>query len=374
MSKISNDHVHQSLFDKGIKIVICAFNEQMKEYSENIDQLKLEIKKLKEENYMYKNKLSILQKKLNTLSKTVCVLDMETEEAKNQFEKKITDSRMVMATLNKDYSNMNNNKKKRKNSSVNNKLTLYKNFLSQNRNYNICTNQYDSNNTNPKTYSNNYQLNLKHIIDTPKNITYNKVLENTNNFKKKNTDINEQSSTNNSYLMDDTSKDIDLCEDSRTDRNANKKKVFSEKRLDNNKKHIKDYNIMNNKVKEIINNHSVSGESNDINSPEEKINERNDDDLFLKCNDNMCSKATIEDEIFFKDMKISGDNNSKLYKKLNNFLEECKAKLNAIDYENVIDLLKSFEIDSNIDVRKKVKKIINNNHKLCKLFDNIFES
>ena len=73
-------------------------------------------------------------------------------------------------------------------------------------------------------------------------------------------------------------------------------------------------------------------------------------------------------------MKISGDNNSKLYKKLNNFLEECKAKLNAIDYENVIDLLKSFEIDSNIDVRKKVKKIINNNHKLCKLFDNIFES
>jgi hypothetical protein len=361
------------LFDKGIKIVICAFNEQMKEYSENIDQLKLEIKKLKEENYMYKNKLSILQKKLNTLSKTVCVLDMETEEAKNQFEKKITDSRMVMATLNKDYSYINNNKKRKKNSSVNNKLTLYKNFLSQNRNYNICTNQYNSNNTNPKTYGNN-QLNLKHIIDTPKNTTYNKVLENINYFKKKNNVINEQSSTNNSYLMDDTSKDINLCEDSRTDRNVKKNKVFSEKRFDNNKKYIKNYNIKNNKVKEIINNNSLSGELNDINSPETKINERNDDDLFLKCDDdNMCSKSS-EDEIFFKDMKISGDNNSKLYKKLNNFLEECKAKLNAIDYENVIELLKSFEIDSNIDVRKKVKKIINNNQKLCKLFDNIFES
>ena len=200
------------------------------------------------------------------------------------------------------------------------------------------------------------------------------MLENANYFKKKNTDINEQSSTNNSYLMDDTSKDIDLCEDSKTDRNANKKKIFSEKRLDNKKNLIKDYNNMNNKVKEITNNHSVSGELNDINSPGAKINERNDDDLFLKCDDNMCSKVTSEDEIFFKDMKISGDNNSKLYKKLNNFLEECKAKLNAIDYENVIDLLKSFEIDSNIDVRKKVKKITNNNHKLCKLFDNIFES
>ena len=31
-------------------------------------------------------------------------------------------------------------------------------------------------------------------------------------------------------------------------------------------------------------------------------------------------------------------------------------------------------IDSNVDVRKKVKKILNNNHKLCKLFDNIFEA
>ena len=72
-------------------------------------------------------------------------------------------------------------------------------------------------------------------------------------------------------------------------------------------------------------------------------------------------------------MKISGDSNCKLYKKLNNFLEECKIKLNALDYENIINLLKSFEIDSNIDVRKKIKKILNNNHKLCKLVDTIFK-
>ena len=72
-------------------------------------------------------------------------------------------------------------------------------------------------------------------------------------------------------------------------------------------------------------------------------------------------------------MKISGDDNSKLYKRLNTFLDECKIKLNAMDYESVISLLKSFEIDSNIDIRKKVKKYLNNNHKLCILFDKIFE-
>ena len=115
---------------------------------------------------------------------------------------------------------------------------------------------------------------------------------------------------------------------------------------------------------------SLSDQSKEINSSSKK----NDDDLFRKNNDisNFGSKNS-EDEIYFKDMKISGDNNSKLYKRLNVFLEECKVKLNALDYENVIDLLKSFEIDSNIDIKKKVKKILNNNHKLCKLFDNIFE-
>ena len=127
-------------------------------------------------------------------------------------------------------------------------------------------------------------------------------------------------------------------------------------------------------MKEIlnINNNSSSININDSN----EVTKKNEDDLYRKNNNdfnsNLCSKNSEEDT-YFKDMKISGDNNSKLYKKLNIFLEECKVKLNALDYENVINLLKSFEIDSSIDVRKKVKKIINNNHKLCKLFDNIFE-
>ena len=384
MPKNIKEQIDQSLLDKGLKIIICAFNEQKKEYSKNILQLESEIKKLKEENFIYKNKLTILQQKLNTLSKTFCVLDIEAEEAKNEIDKKIKESKKVMATVNNDFSN-NINKNRKKNNSVSNKFNLYKNFLLQNKTNNFQSNQgeAESKNSNLKAYS-NYQYNLKYMIDSPRNNTYNKVIENINNLKKKKKIYqNDNSCTHNSFLMDNTSKenDINICEDSRTDRDFHKKKFFSEKFLEiNKKKHNKNNTLnVNNKMKEIfnINNNSNSSfngiegnQSKEINSSSKK----NDDDLFRKNNDisNFGSKNS-EDEIYFKDMKISGDNNSKLYKKLNIFLEECKVKLNALDYENVINLLKSFEIDSNIDVRKKVKKILNNNHKLCKLFDSIFE-
>ena len=375
MPKNSKDQNDQSLLDKGMKIILCAFNQQKKEYSKNIFELETEIKKLKEENYIYKNKLTILQQKLNTLSKTVCDLDIEAEEAKNQVEKKITESKKVMATVNNEY-RKNLSKNRKKNSSVGNKFTLYKNFLLQNKNNNFISNQnqFDSKNSNIKAYSNNYQYNLKYIIDSPKNTTYNKVIENLNYLKRKKNNLQDDNSyAHNSYLMDNTQKDndINIGEESRTERDFHKRKIFSEKFLEINKKKYK--KNINNKMREILN---IENNANDLNE------KKNEDDLFHKNNDNsnnsnnsnLCSKNTSEDEIYFKEMKISGDNNSKLYKKLNNFLEECKVNLNALDYENVINLLKSFEIDSNVDIRKKVKKILNNNHKLCKLFDNIFEA
>ena len=123
MPKNIKDQIEQSLLDKGLKIIICAFNEQKKEYSKNILQLESEIKKLKEENFIYKNKLTILQQKLNTLSKTFCVLDVEAEEAKNEIDKKIKESKKVMATVNNDFSN-NINKNRKKNNSVSNKFNL----------------------------------------------------------------------------------------------------------------------------------------------------------------------------------------------------------------------------------------------------------
>ena len=149
MPKNNNEQNEQTLLDRGLKIIICAFNEQKKEYSKNILQLETEIKKLKEENFIYKNKLTILQQKINTLSKTVCDLDIEAEEAKNQVEKNVTESKRIMATVNNEYRN-NINKTRKKNSSVGNKFTLYKNFLLQNKNSNfgLNQNQVDSKNSN----------------------------------------------------------------------------------------------------------------------------------------------------------------------------------------------------------------------------------
>ena len=378
MPKTKREMSDQSLLDKGIKIILYAYNEQKKEFSKNINQLESEIKKLKEENYIYKNKLSILQQKLNTLSKTVCVLDEEAEEAKNDIDKKILESRKVMATVNNEYYV---NKTKKKNNSVNNKFSLYKNFLLQNKNNNNFPNnkEVETKNSNLKVYSNNLQYNLKYIMDSPRNATYNKAVDKFNHYKrKKNVVQNDNSGTHNSFLIENTPRDndINLNEDSRTDRDFHKRKIFSEKFLEINKrKHGNNY--ANNKMKELLNMNNNSTNSININDLNDDSNmKKNEDDLYRKNNNisNLCSKITSENEIYFKDMKISGDNNSKLYKKLNIFLEECRVKLNALDYENVINLLKSFEIDSNVDVRKKVKKILNNNHKLCKLFDNIFEA
>ena len=45
MPKNSKDQNDQSLLDKGMKIILCAFNQQKKEYSKNIFELEAEIKK-----------------------------------------------------------------------------------------------------------------------------------------------------------------------------------------------------------------------------------------------------------------------------------------------------------------------------------------
>ena len=73
------------------------------------------------------------------------------------------------------------------------------------------------------------------------------------------------------------------------------------------------------------------------------------------------------------DLNYFSNDNSKIYKKLNLFLEKCKTELNALDYENILELFKTFENDSDANTRKKVKKIIKDKTNLKELFDDIFE-
>lgn len=275
---IYHKQINESLLDKGIKMIILAFNEQKNEFTQSISILKSEIKKLKDENYLYKNKLTLLQKKLNSLSKTVLLLDEETEESKNEENKKI-----MMQTLNTELKSKKNN-----------------NHISRNSNRVFMTKN----------------LSMKTKINSP------------NDENKKQNNINKANLTN-------------TCIKHKRPYTSNFKNLKYEKK-----------NQIPYEQNKIANN---LNSSDNISSNSELSNLKN-----LNC--------------VGGDLNYFSNDNSKIYKKLNLFLEKCKTELNALDYENILELLKSFETGSDINIKKKIKKIINNRNGLIKLFEDIFES
>ena len=71
---------------KGIQMVLAAFNEQKEQYikiinslKERIMSLEEEMMKLKEENSLYQNKLYTLQKNIKNISKTICQIKDDEE-------------------------------------------------------------------------------------------------------------------------------------------------------------------------------------------------------------------------------------------------------------------------------------------------------
>ena len=212
-----------------------------------------------------------------------------------------------------------------------------------------------------------YQYNLKYILST-QNRDYNKIIGNLNYLKtrRNKSKNNESKHLNNSYLVENSSKEAENnnnLQEPKTNRNFNPKKVCSQKYL----------NIKKNGIPKVFNNNDNTNSSNN----NKDIRNINENESIIEPKDinyrNIISKNSNEEE-YLKESKTSLDNNASLYNKLNLFLEKCKVNLNALDYEKIINLLKSFEINSNINIRKKVKKIINNNPKLFKLFEDIFES
>ena len=274
---IYHKQINESLLDKGIKMIILAFNEQKNEFTQSISILKSEIKKLKDENYLYKNKLTLLQKKLNSLSKTVLLLDEETEESKNEENKKI-----MMQTLNTELKSKKNN-----------------NHISRNSNRVFMTKN----------------LSMKTKINSP------------NDENKKQNNINKANLTN-------------TCIKHKRPYTSNFKNLKYEKK-----------NQIPYEQNKIANN---LNSSDNISSNSELSNLKN-----LNC--------------VGGDLNYFSNDNSKIYKKLNLFLEKCKTELNALDYENILELFETFENDSDAKNRKKVKKIIKDKTNLKELFDDIFE-
>jgi hypothetical protein len=332
MPKKNNEDLQQTLLNKGIEIVLSAFNEQKKEFKKTIYELEKENSKLKEENNIYKNKLSILHKKLSKISKTFCDIDIEDEETKVQ--------------ANENINNNNNNyvKETGKNTCPNRKSILYKNFYSQNKDHNYTSYIAKNIKENGERKKNNanYQYNLKNIFNQQNNDCL--------NYFRRNIDIKRLNDST-SYSVENNSKEIKLDDynESNTSRKFPKKNIFSEKFIKNKNKEIQE----------------TSNNSNDTNI----LNFNNKNDIKNKENNYINNVDIIptsnEDEMTTESRALN-------YKKLNTFLEKCKVKLNALDYEKILNIFKSFGNNSNIDAEKKIKKIINNNQKLCKLFDDLF--
>jgi len=329
MPKKNNEELQQTLLNKGIEIILSAFNDQKKEFKKTIYELEKENNKLKEENNIYKNKLSILHKKLSKISKTFCDIDMVDEEAKVQ--------------ANENPNNLNNNytKETGKSTCPNRKSSLYKNFYSQNKDHNFTSYIAKNIKENGERKKNNanYQYNLKNIFNQQNN--------NCLNYIKRNIDI-KRINDSTSYSVENNSKefDIDDYNESNTSRLCPKKPMLSEKFL----------KIKNKEIQETSNNSNDTTNMLNINNKNDIKNNINNIDIIPTLNEEDMSTGT----------------RALNYQKLNTFLEKCKVKLNALDYEKLLNIFKSFGNNSNIDAEKKIKKIINSNHKLCKLFDDLF--
>jgi hypothetical protein len=376
MPKKVNEELQQS-FNKGLKIIINAFNEQTKEYSKTIYEQEIEIKRLTEENIIYKNKLTLLHKKLCLMSKTFCDIniDKDNEEEKIQSEENQSINKEIMsANLNNMYQ-----QKFKKDSFINHKENLehnlkYSSFQEKPKSSRIKSK------IQKKNSSNHY--NLKYLLNN-NNRDYNRLLRNLHYLKKKSINIENKddelknsNNNNNSYFVGARKENEKILENFKTDREMiNKKKLFSEKYLEENETNIEIPDLFNNNTISFNNKNNANKMnnneiSNNINSDSE-LKSKNESDIEPKNNrkyeDNLNSKVSFEEE-------SKGQSIDSTYQKLHLFLDKCKVKLNALDYEKIINVLKYYENNSNIDIIKKIKKIINCNNKLCELFDDIFET
>lgn len=377
MPKKVNEELQQS-FNKGLKIIINAFNEQTKEYSKTIYEQEVEIKRLTEENIIYKNKLTLLHKKLCLMSKTFCDIniDKDNEEEKIQSEENQSINKEIMsANLNNMYQ-----QKFKKDSFINHKENLennlkYSSFQEKPKSSRIKSKIQKKN-------SSNHHYNLKYLLNN-NNRDYNRLLGNLHYFKKqsinienKDDELKNPNNNNNSYFVGARKENEKILENFKTDREMiNKKKLFSEKYLEENETNIEIPDLFNNNTISFNNKNNANKMnnneiSNNINSDSE-LKSKNESDIEPKNNrkyeDNLNSKVSFEEE-------SKGQSIDSTYQKLHLFLDKCKVKLNALDYEKIINVLKYYENYSNIDIIKKIKKIINCNNKLCELFDDIFET
>ena len=97
-----------------------------------------------------------------------------------------------------------------------------------------------------------------------------------------------------------------------------------------------------------------------------------DDDSFNNsANKSYIKNSTLNRERYYSSNK-GNENKSKQYQKTSNFIKECKLVLNASNFEKLIKVFKDKKANEDSTVRLNVRNILQNNNKLLRMFDNIY--
>ena len=109
---INEKNIEIKDFQKGIQVILEAFNEQKKQYmniinsmNEKMIVLEKQINKLKEENAFYQNKLHTLQKNIKCISKSICQLkddEILNNEEINDNSNNIVDKNVKNSSFDKN--------------------------------------------------------------------------------------------------------------------------------------------------------------------------------------------------------------------------------------------------------------------------------
>ena len=97
----------------------------------------------------------------------------------------------------------------------------------------------------------------------------------------------------------------------------------------------------------------------------------NIDDDSNSTNKSYIKNSTLNRERYYSSNK-GNENKSKQYQKTSNFIKECKLVLNASNFEKLIKVFKEKKANEDSTVRLKVRNILQNNNKLLRMFDNIY--
>lgn len=99
--------------------------------------------------------------------------------------------------------------------------------------------------------------------------------------------------------------------------------------------------------------------------------EDDNEDLFNNTNKSYIKNSTLNRERYSSYNK-GMESKSKQYQKTSNFIKECKLVLNASNFEKLIKVFKEKNANEDSTVRLKVRNILQNNNKLLRMFDNIY--